>query len=286
MISPYVRRLRLASELVALREAAGLKHEELAARIGESRAKISRLENSRIPPKTKDVIKLLDAMGVDGDKWTQIVTIAREAAEEGWWESDAKAMGARQALYADLEAGAATICEYQQNFMPGLMQLREYTQARLSVNWVSRDGTTIAGVIEGRAGRQRMLRRPDGPTYEVVLDELAVRRPSAPPPVMAAQLRHLAGKVAEGAVAIAVLPIEAHIAGYRSPFGAFSLYTYTDPGDPVVAAIESTTGDTVLTTPEETASYLERYGLLRGACLPEQEGIELITQTADRLSHQ
>ncbi|HEX9359902.1 MAG TPA: helix-turn-helix transcriptional regulator, partial [Streptosporangiaceae bacterium] len=43
MISPYVRKLRLAAELRALRAGAGLTHEQLAKRIGESRAQISRL---------------------------------------------------------------------------------------------------------------------------------------------------------------------------------------------------------------------------------------------------
>ncbi len=43
MISPYVRRLRLGAELRALRAAAGLTHEQVAKKIGESRAQISRL---------------------------------------------------------------------------------------------------------------------------------------------------------------------------------------------------------------------------------------------------
>jgi hypothetical protein len=43
------RRLRLATELIELREAAELTHGELAARISENQAKISRLENGHIP---------------------------------------------------------------------------------------------------------------------------------------------------------------------------------------------------------------------------------------------
>jgi cytochrome P450 len=48
MISPYVRRLRLAAELRALRTEAGLTHEQLAKRIHQSRAQISRLENGHV----------------------------------------------------------------------------------------------------------------------------------------------------------------------------------------------------------------------------------------------
>src|SRR6266436_6122627 len=128
MISPYVRRLRLAAELRALRAGAGLTHEQLAKRIGESRAQISRLENGHIVDQA-DVMKILDALGVEGERWTQVVTIAREAGEKGWWEST-RGMGERQALYANLEAGATTIREYQQTFIPGLLQTPEFVRAR------------------------------------------------------------------------------------------------------------------------------------------------------------
>src|SRR5215471_3761096 len=78
MISPYVRRLRLAAELRGLRTEAGLTHEQLAKKIGESRAQISRLENGHVVDQA-DVMKILDVLGVDGERWTEVMTIAREA---------------------------------------------------------------------------------------------------------------------------------------------------------------------------------------------------------------
>src|ERR1700722_7823788 len=96
MISPYVRRLRLAAELRALRAEARLTHEQLSRRSGESRAQISRLENGHLVDQAS-VMKLLDAFGVDGERWTQLMTITREAGEKGWGESTG-GRGARRAL--------------------------------------------------------------------------------------------------------------------------------------------------------------------------------------------
>jgi len=110
MISPYVRRLRLGAEMRAMRAAAGLTAAQLGKQIGRSRADISRLENGHVVDQA-DVMKILDVLNVDGDRWAQIMTIAREAGEKGWWESY-KTMGDRQAMYANLEAGANTIREY------------------------------------------------------------------------------------------------------------------------------------------------------------------------------
>jgi transcriptional regulator with XRE-family HTH domain len=48
MISPYVRKLRLATEMRRLRADSGLTADQLAKRIGRSRADISRLENGHV----------------------------------------------------------------------------------------------------------------------------------------------------------------------------------------------------------------------------------------------
>ena len=175
MISPYVRRLRLAAELRALRMHAGVTHVQLAKQIGQSRAQISRLENGHVVDQD-DVMKILDALGVDDDRWTEIMTIAREAGERGWWESN-RFMGERQALYANLEAGAQTIREFQMTFIPGLLQTPEFTRARNEADRLAGAVTFNADkAADGRVGRQRMLRRPGGPGYEVIIDELAIRR--------------------------------------------------------------------------------------------------------------
>ena len=128
MISPYVRRLRLGAEMRTMRAGAGLTAAQLGKQIGRSRADISRLENGHVVDQA-DVMKILDALDVDGDRWTQIMTIAREASEKGWWESY-KTMGARQAMFANLEAGATRIRDYHQTFIPGLLQIPEFARAR------------------------------------------------------------------------------------------------------------------------------------------------------------
>src|SRR5260370_13668580 len=169
MISPYVRRLRLAAALRALGAEAGLTHEQLAERIGESRAQISGLENGHIVDQA-DVMKILDALGVDGERWTQIVTIAREAGEKGWWEST-RGMGERQPLYANLEAGAPSIREYSQTFLPAPLQNPGFVRARLAADATLKPRSTSPdGGLAGNAGRQRVLRPPGAPTYQGLPD--------------------------------------------------------------------------------------------------------------------
>jgi transcriptional regulator with XRE-family HTH domain len=274
-----VRRLRLASEL---RAEAHLTHEQLSKRSGESRAQISRLENGHLVDQAS-VMKLLDALGVEGDQWTQLMTITREAAEKGWWEST-RGMGDRQALYANLEAGATSIREYKQTFMPGLLQIPEFVRARCESDAVLGRTEFTDGVVAGNAGRQRMLRRPGAPTYEVIIDEVAVRRLSAPPGVFKRQLYHLAALVnGDPKLSMRVLPIDARIVGCAVPRCTFSLYTYADPGDPVVVAADSVTSDLVLTDPADVTPYAQLYAALRQAALPQDDSLGLLTKAATEL---
>jgi transcriptional regulator with XRE-family HTH domain len=283
VISPYVRRLRLASEIIALRAEAGLTAADLAKRIGRSRADISRLENGHVIDQA-DVIKILDVCGVDGDRWTTIMTIAREAGESGWWESY-KTMGDRQPVFANLEAGAATICEYQQTFVPGLLQTPEYALARTGpgLNEPLSDGTPD-GIVAGRMMRQRMFRRPGGPAYEVILDELAIRRLTAPPGVAKKSLYHMATLVNDNPkITLRVLPVDARIAAYASPRATFYIYAFADRADPTVVAADTLTTELFLSEPTEVRHYELLFERLREQTLEESKSLDLITEAADRL---
>ena len=283
MISPYVRRLRLGAEMRTMRAAAGLTAAQLGKQIGRSRADISRLENGHVVDQA-DVMKILDALDVDGDRWAQVMTIAREAGEKGWWESY-KTMGDRQAMYANLEAGAVAIREYQQTFLPGLLQIPEFVMARTAAAATLEPMTgTPEGVLAGRMGRQRMFCRPGGPTYEAIIDEVAVRRLCAPPEVVKKQLYHLARTVnGNPKITLRVLPVDARIDGFAVPRCTFSIYTYQDQDDPAIVAIDTVTADPILTDPAEVGPYEKQFERLREAALPEADSLDVLTKRAAEL---
>jgi hypothetical protein len=86
-------------------------------------------------------------------------------------------------------------------------------------------------------------------------------------------------------VTIRVLPAQATITGHV-PRSAFSCYTYPDPGDPTVVAVDTITSDLVLTTldqPDEVASYLDLYDHLRAAALSPTDSLDLLATTAEQI---
>jgi transcriptional regulator with XRE-family HTH domain len=284
MISPYVRRLRLASELQALRDAHGLTQAMLAKRIGKTRSDVSRLESGHSRDQAA-VLSILDVLGVEGDKWEQIFAIAREASQDGWWDT-LKDIGERQALIANLESGAKAIRSYEQAFMPGLLQTPEFVQAFITGTEIPEPlSGTLEGILAGRTRRQQMQRRPGGPAFEVVVDEVAVYRLAAPPSVVKRQLLHMAEVVTSDQrnISLRVLPTRAEIAGYTVPRSAFTIYTYPDPDDPVVVAVDTVTTDLILTAPAQVAAYEKLYERLRDAALDPAASAGLLSQAAGEL---
>ncbi|MFI2278462.1 helix-turn-helix domain-containing protein [Catenuloplanes sp. NPDC020197] len=281
-----MRRRRLGRELHRLRQDAGLTSEQLARRIrGGSRFKISRLENAVGRPDPAEVVAILEALGMaEGKTMDTMLTMAGDAATRGWWESY-DALGERQKVYADLEYGAQTVREYQPVVVPGLLQTRAYTRAR-STSWrlpgEPPDASEVQDALDAKAMRQRVLARDEGPRYEVVLDEVAIRRLAAPPNVMRDQLLHLVEAGRTEKVTIRVLPLNARITDYWLPRSPFSQYVYGD-GDPLVTAVDTETEDLVYDSPDDVAPYTELYSRLAVAALAPEASVRYLSRAAAEL---
>ncbi|MEU8606425.1 helix-turn-helix transcriptional regulator [Actinoplanes sp. NPDC048791] len=288
MSSPYVRRRRLADELIKLREEHGYTADGLAAATGLSKQRISRLMRCRVRPNLDEIMRVLDHFEVGHERGQAIMDVACDAQERGWWERKATEMGLRQALYADLEWGAAKICEYQLTFLPGLLQIPSFTEARIRADQTIYQTTFDAdSALEARRTRQAFLQQPDGPDYEVVIDELALRRMAAPVRVVAAQLDHLVDLGHHhDRLCIRVLRTDAHIDGHAVPRSAFSIYRYPDRDDPVVVAVDTATSDLVLTDHKDVGPYLALYSRLKDAALTQSDSLDFLAALAEKLPHE
>ncbi|MFG2091150.1 helix-turn-helix domain-containing protein [Spirillospora sp. NPDC048824] len=288
MVSPFVRRQRLAAVLRELREERGMLADELAKRIHYSRTKITRLENAYGRPDVGDVVKILDALEVPDDQWSQIVRLASAAAAKGWWDSYGDAMGARQRLYADLESGADTIREYNDTSIPGLLQTPEFSDALVKVKRVEGPlSFSPKRMTEARQRRQQSVLCPDGPTFDVILDEVVVRRINVPVGIMAAQVHHVVNLMtSEPRLNVRVLPVDARIEGVSIPRSAFFLYTFPDSADPPIAVVETPSADLVYAESGEVKQHTKIYQLLGKAVLSSEESLTCLAEAAEQLTRE
>lgn len=288
MPSPYVRRRQLAAEIRKLREAHGLTAEQLGQMVFHSRTKITRLENAQVRPDLAEIMNMLDILEITGSRYDRLLQLAREAAQKGWWDRYGMSIGPRQKLYADLEYSADTVRDYNLTAMPGALQCPEFIDALVTLDRRQRKiDYAPERMTQARMRRQEELLRPDGPSYEAIVDEYVIHRLDVPPAVMSSQLKYMIRIVSqEQRITIRVLPHDARVPGGFLPMSSFYLYTFPERGDPPMAVLETVTSDLVLTDGKEVSRYTGMYNRLREAALSAEDSITFLEQVANRLTDQ
>jgi transcriptional regulator with XRE-family HTH domain len=192
--SPTVRRRRLAAELRRLRLQSGQTAEAVGNLLGWSKAKVSRYELAQSGLKPSDVESLLNVYGVHGEHREQLLTLAREATEKGWWEAYSDVLGEEYLAFIALEAEATSVLQWHINVVPGLLQTEQYALDVVSGLRVV-GGPTPPAIIERRVEtrmiRQQILTRDQPLELAVVLDESVLRRQRGDNALMYAQLHRL-----------------------------------------------------------------------------------------------
>ncbi|GLX05822.1 MULTISPECIES: helix-turn-helix domain-containing protein [Microbispora] len=210
--SPTVRRRRLGQELRRLRERADLTGDQVAARLGWSAAKISRIETARTSPRTSDVEALLVIYMVDSRQRQELLALHRDATRKGWWEDYRDSLPKEYTTFLGLEAEATAARDWEPQVVPGLFQTEAYVRAMME----SGQRSTLeapGGVrsrIEVRMARQQAVLRAESPlAISAVLEESVLLRRFGDHEVMREQLRRLIEVSELPNVELRILPLDA-----------------------------------------------------------------------------
>ncbi|MGW4501056.1 helix-turn-helix domain-containing protein [Micromonospora sp. NPDC004336] len=281
--SPVIRRARLGAELRQLRRREALTLEQVCDRLGwASTSKLSRIELGQSRPDLADVLDLLDVYEVPPPQRDALIVIARDAAtSRGWWKALGE-MGERQRTYAELEAGAATIVDWQPAVVPGLLQTPAYARLRIAAGRLLDPTVDVEADVRARAMRHEVLRRADPPRYTALLGEAACEAGDTPPSVWREQLRQLVDLAGLPHVTIRLLPGSVVPRGGVRPLTPYSCYSFPDPADPRTVMLEALTTDVRLVTTADVDRYEQLTGwLLEAALSPEETSAALSRRASD-----
>ncbi len=282
--SPTVRRRRLAAELRRLRgKRTGT---EVAKALGWSPAKISRYELGQGGFPLDEVEKLLDFYGVGEPRRGQLMSLAEDANQRGWWEDYAEALMPEYIEFIGLEAEADSVRQWQVETIPGLLQTREYAwHVHNAIQGMSPTPPVIIDRrVEVRMIRQRVLTDRDPPLkLSVVLDESALLREIGSPAVMRAQLARVAEMAALPNVELRVRPLRGGSALMSTSFVLFGFGAAgTGQAFSDVVSAESLRAGESMFVEGETGTF--EYGLLfdalAGSSLPPDQSLCRITEIA------
>ncbi len=251
---PTVLRMLLGAQLRRLRESRGVSRESAGWEIRSSESKISRMELGRVGFKERDVADLLTLYGVTAEQErAALLKLARDANNPGWWHRYGDVLPSWFQSYLGLEAAAALIRSYEVQFVPGLLQTREYARAVVLLGHSTAGPEEIDRRVDLRMRRQELLARPRPPRLWAVVDEAALRRPIGGPQVMRGQLEALLAATRTPNVRLQVIPFAA--GGHAAAGGAFTILRFGDQDLPDIVYIEQLTSAIYLDKREDLDFY-------------------------------
>ncbi|SCF15506.1 Helix-turn-helix domain-containing protein [Micromonospora coriariae] len=237
---PTVLRILLGAQLRRLRESSGVTREGAGWEIRASESKISRMELGRVGFKERDVADLLTLYGVtDEQERDALLKLARDANSPGWWHRYGDVLPTWFQSYLGLEAAAALIRTYEVQFVPGLLQTREYARAVVLLGHGAAGPSELDRRVALRMQRQQLLHREHPPQLWAVVDEAALRRPIGGAEVMRGQLTALIEATKSPNVRLQVIPFAA--GGHAAAGGAFTILRFGDQELPDIVYIEQLT---------------------------------------------
>lgn len=253
---PTALRMLLGAQLRRLREAKGIGRDQAGWEIRASESKISRMELGRVGFKERDVADLLTLYGVtDGAEREALLALARNANNRGWWHRYSDILPNWFQSYLGLEEAASLIRTYEVQFVPGLLQTRDYARAVIRLGHDQATAAEVERRVDLRMDRQKVLTRsqPEPPRLWAVVDEAALRRPIGGCDVMYRQITHLIEVTKLPNVRLQIVPFRA--GGHAAAGGAFTILRFPEPDLPDIVYIEQLTSAVYLDKRDDIDQY-------------------------------
>jgi transcriptional regulator with XRE-family HTH domain len=266
--APTVLRILLGTQLRRLRESSNITAQEAARAIRGSESKISRIELGRNAVREVDIADLLDLYGItDSAEREQLLTLASQANQPGWWHRYQDVLPAWFHSYLGLEESAETIRSFDTQFVPGLLQTEDYAAAVIRLGQYSREETDRLVFL--RKERQRRF-ASGGLRLWAIIDEVALRRAIAcHPSTMRRQLEHLIDISGRPGLTIQISPF-LNGASLAAP-GSFSVLRFATEDLPDIVYVEQLTSAMYLDKRADVDRYIDAMDRISAAsCTPDQ----------------
>jgi len=276
--TPSVRERRLAQELRLLRTAAQLHGKDVAAALGWSPSKVSRIENGRSGVTEDDLERLLALLPVPAEQAAFLRRLAPSVRPRGWWDAYAETLSAGYANLIRLESGSRALRCYGALVPHALLQTEDFAREVILATWERPSPAEVARRVEVCRRRQEVL--DGGLQLSAVVDESVLRRTVVPgDPVRDAavrwgQLERLAAVAARPNVTLQVLPFAAGLPPVTA--GSFSVLDSPASGAPDVVYLENKTRISFVDGEAEVHRYTQAFGLIGEMALSPTDTLALV----------
>ncbi len=263
-----------------LRSRRGLTLEEAGRLVGVSKATVSRYETTAGPVKWLVVDALCREYEATDAERRAVVNLAKNAREQGWWNSFADSIPESMNLLLTLEDEAVRENHFCCVYVPGLLQTRAYSTALQRANEVPLEPAEIERLVDIRMRRQELLARPKPLHLWAILDESVIRRVVGSAAVMQEQLDRLLEANESPHITLQVLPFSK--GAHAAALGSFVIIGGPEPALDVVY-VDIHTGSLFLEKEAELERYRLAFEYLRAQALDMEASSALIHRARKEL---
>jgi transcriptional regulator with XRE-family HTH domain len=262
-------RRQLGRRLRAHREEAGKNQADVAEALVASRTKTWQIEAGKIAVRPGDVLAMARLYGLSTAETDELLALAEASRSTGYVEDVGAGVPESIGLYADLEAGAATLIQYNSELVSGLLQTREYARATIEAVR-SLSATEVEQRLAFRMHRQQaFFERARPGRLDVVMTAGALHVRVGSPAVMEAQIAHLRAVDERDGASVRVLPFDNGL--HAAMQGPFTILDFDDPDDPSLVYLENVVGSRYIERPKHVGEFRAVFDDARAQAVPVRE---------------
>ena len=275
-LSPTIRQRELGMRLREFRTAKGLTVEDVANELLCSPTKVSRAETGARRATLRDVRDLCQIYELDSETSAELMELAREARQPGWWT---KYDDLKIAPYIGMEQAATAITAFGMYYVPALLQTEDYARAIIKGIAPKIEEAIQGQRVEARMMRQKLLFQPKPPKYRALVDEAVLHRQVGGCAVIKAQLDKILSLIREERAAVQVIPYE--VGAYGATDSNFTYMEFAGTKLPDLVFVEGLVSQLYLERPDELARYREALDYLRDEALNPRDSAKKIERMRD-----
>ncbi len=277
----------LGAALRQAREEKQLLLRELGTAINRDIGVISRWETGERTPKPEQVAQILSTLGVNGDRYDEIMTLAYGTNESQWIATTLPEQKQQTVAYLDWEQNASRIIEVAPLLVPGILQTGDYIRAIMTAPGVP--AGEIASRVTSRIGRREVITKQNPAELLVLLGRSALNQGVGGKQVMIGQLQHLVDMAARPNIELRIVPDDR---GWHPGLeGAFTLIessqatiaTRNGSGTTSVVFVETRRSDLMLHEDGDVRAYRWAIDQIMKVSLPPDVSVNFIADLRNRM---
>jgi transcriptional regulator with XRE-family HTH domain len=255
-------RTMLGERMRRMRQDEGLSLRGLADAIRLPFGFLGRVERGE-QPATETLVRALDGRWETAGLFADLLQVAQESTIPDYSRD-----------FTRRERDTVRIQVFTSSLIPGLLQTADYARELFRRTLVATSREEMEAKVAFRMKRQRILERDEPPLYWAIMDEAALRRPTADRRVMSEQVAHILHAIEKPHITAQVIPFDRGL--YPMMGGCLTVYTLKD--GTTMAQVESFASALTVDSPKGCVEQVQRFDVARSLALTEEESQSLIRE--------